>query len=223
MNARAAKTRDARRLRILLADDHAILREGLAVLIAAEPDMEVIAQAGDGREAVRMAERDPPDVAVLDVSMPGMGGAQAAELIREQCPDTRVVALTRHADPGYLRTLLAAGAQGYVLKRSAAETLISAIRIVAQGGMYLEPSLAAAVVNRGKTAGSADETLSAREQDVLRAIAWGRSNKEIATMLGLSVKTIESYRSTATQKLGLRGRNAIVRYAMARGWLRETE
>ena len=209
------------KLRILLADDHAVLREGLALLIDAQPDMEVVAQARDGREACQLAEKTTPDVAVLDVSMPNMGGAEAAREICARCPATRVLALTRHADQAYLRNLLAAGAKGYVLKQSAAETLVQSIRTVAEGGTYLEPSLAGGIVDRAIGGRSGADTLSDREQEVLRGIAWGRSNKEIAAELGLSVKTVESYKATATHKLGLRTRTQIIRYALARGWLSE--
>lgn len=209
------------KLRILIADDHAVLREGLAMLINAQPDMEVVAQAGTGREALKLAEQTSPDVAVLDVSMPNMGGAEAAREILARCAGTRVLALTRHADQGYLRNLLTAGATGYVLKQSAGETLVQAIRTVAEGGTYLEPSLAGDIVQRAIGGRAAAGLLSDREQAVLRGIAWGRSNKEIAAELGLSVKTVESYKATATHKLKLRSRTEILRYALTRGWLAE--
>ena len=154
--------------------------------------------------------------------MPKMNGAEAAQRIVSECPGTRVLALTRHADQGYLRNLLAAGATGYVLKQSAADTLIGAIRVVAEGGTYVEPTLAGRIVDRALgRQGKGGDTLSSREEDVLRAIAWGRSNKEIATELGLSIKTVESYKATAKQKLQLRSRTEILRYALARGWLEE--
>ena len=208
------------KLRILIADDHAVLREGLAMLINVQSDMEVIAHAGNGREAVELAEKTKPHVAVLDVSMPIMGGAEAAREIHARCPETKVLALTRHADQGYVRNLLAAGATGYVLKHSAADTLVKAIHTVAKGGTYLEPSLAGGIVERAIGRRDA-QSLSDREEAVLRGIAWGRSNKEIAAELGLSVKTVESYKATATHKLKLRTRTQILRYALARGWLAE--
>lgn len=190
------------------------------MLINTQSDMAVVAQAGSGREAVELAEKTEPDVAVLDVSMPNMGGAEAAREIRARCPHTKVLALTRHADQGYLRNLLAAGATGYVLKQSAADTLVHAIHTVAKGGTYLEPSLAGGIVERA--IGRRDtQALSDREEAVLRGIAWGRSNKEIAAELGLSVKTVESYKATATHKLKLRTRTQILRYALDRGWLAE--
>lgn len=211
------------KLRVLLADDHAILRDGLALLINSQSDMEVVAQASTGREAVRLAQACTPDVAVLDVSMPDLGGAEAAEQMRDSCREIRVLALTRHADQAYVRRLFGAGAAGYVLKKSAAATLISAIRIVAQGGTYLEPSLAGGVVDRALRVSAArgERELSAREEDVLKAIAWGRTNKEIASELGVSIKTVESYKATATQKLQLRNRTDIVRYALTRRWLED--
>ncbi|MDB5905446.1 MAG: two component transcriptional regulator, LuxR family [Betaproteobacteria bacterium] len=215
------------KLRVLLADDHAILRDGLAVLINGQSDMEVVAQASNGAEAIRLAKESRIDVAVLDVSMPGVGGAEAAQQIRDCCGDTRVLALTRHANTGYLRRLLQAGANGYVLKKSAADALINAIRIVAQGGTYLEPSLAGAVLGRAFGPGGASDAresrdfLTLREEEVLRSIAWGRSNKEIATELDISIKTVESYKAAAIEKLDLRSRADIVRYAVSRGWLSE--
>lgn len=213
------------KLRVLLADDHAILREGLVMLIGGQDDMAVIAQAENGRDAVRLAREEHPDVAVLDVSMPELGGAEAAEAIRKDCPDVRVLALTRHADQAYVRRLLQAGASGYVLKKGAADALINAIRVVAKGGTYVEPQLAGALLQRtfGRTpaeaAGESTPMLSAREEEVLRSIAWGRSNKEIAAELGLSIKTVESYKAVALEKLQLRNRSDIVRYAVSRGWL----
>src|SRR4051812_39141386 len=129
------------KIRVLLADDHAILRDGLALLINKQPEMEVVAQAGTASEAVQLAQSSEPDVAVIDVSMPEGGGASATEQIRAACPHVKVLALTRHSDAAYVRRLLHAGATGYVLKKSAADTLINAIRIVAEGGMYVEPTL----------------------------------------------------------------------------------
>jgi two-component system response regulator NreC len=214
------------KLRILVADDHAILREGLAVLINGQSDMAVIAQAANGREAVALAKAREPDVAVLDVSMPEMGGAEATEQIRAHCPNVRVLALTRHGDQAYLRRLLQAGASGYVLKKTAADALISAIRVVAQGGTYVEPGLAGPLLQHAFTLGTTRgghtrEALTSREEEVLRAIAWGESNKEIAAELGLSIKTVESYKAAALDKLHLRTRADIVRYAVTRGWLSE--
>lgn len=216
------------KLRILLADDHGVLRDGLSMLIDAQPDMRVVACAHGGREAVQLAAQIDPDIAVLDVSMPDLGGAEAAEQIRHRCPAVRILALTRYADQGYLRRMLKAGASGYVLKRTAADALIGAIRVVARGGSYVDPTLISGLVVRTTTppcAGSGvamrRADLSERETQVLRLIAWGQSNKEIAARLGISVKTVESYKAVALEKLQLRSRTDILRFALANDWLRE--
>ena len=220
------------KLRILLADDHGVLRDGLTLLINAQPDMCVVAVARGGREAVQLAAQLQPQLVVLDVSMPDLGGAEAAEQIRQHCPGIRILALTRYADPGYLRRLLDAGASGYVLKRTAGEALIDAIRVVAEGGSYIDPTLAGSLVGRrtrvaGDGNGNGNGTpgrhglLAEREMQVMKLIAWGQSNKEIAAQIGLSVKTIESYKATALDKLQLRSRTDILRYALANNWLNE--
>ncbi len=217
------------KLRILLADDHGVLRDGLTLLINAQPDMQVVASARGGREAVQLAIQLEPQLVVLDVSMPDLDGAEAAEQICARCPGVRILALTRYADQGYLSRLLDAGASGYVLKRTAGDALIDAIRVVAEGGSYIDPTLAGNLVARMARAtgvGSAlpqghGVMLAEREMQVLRLIAWGQSNKEIAAQLGLSVKTIESYKATALDKLQLRSRTDILRYALANNWLTE--
>lgn len=212
------------KLRILLADDHTILREGLMLLVNAQSDMEVVAQADNGRDALRLARELAPHVAVLDVSMPG-GGAEAAERLRAVCPQVPVLALTRHADQGYLRQLLRAGAKGYVLKKTAADALIHAIRTVAAGGTYIDPSLAAGLVERAIGVGRGDDVaagggrLTDREAEVLKLVAWGHSNKKAAERLGISVKTVESYKAGAVEKLQLRSRSDILHYALSQGWL----
>jgi DNA-binding NarL/FixJ family response regulator len=217
-------------VRVLLADDHAVLREGLAMLVGMQPDMEVVAQARSGREAVVLSQQARPDVAVIDISMPDLGGAEATEQIRQCCPDVHVLALTRHADQGYLRRMLRAGAAGYVVKRAAGEALIGAIRTVAVGGTYVDPSLASALIARVVTGpplrgepGARRPVLSEREEQVLRLIAWGKSNKEVAAQLGISVKTAEFYKASALDKLKLRSRTDILRHALAEGWLNDEE
>ncbi len=215
------------KLHVLLADDHAVMREALAMLVNSQPDMEVVAQASSGRDAVRLAAASPPDVAVMDVSMPDLNGIEATKQIRAKCPQVQVLALTRHGESGYVRRLLQAGAAGYLVKKSAADDFIRAIRAVAQGGTYVEPSLASALLQRSFHGGRKTEDaherepLSVREEDVLRSIAWGRSNKETAAEFNLSIKTVESYKASACQKLKLRSRADIVRYAVMRGWLDE--
>ena len=211
------------KLHILLADDHAVVREGLKRLIDAEADMRVIAEASDGGEAIEKAIRVSPEVAVIDVSMGSVNGAEATRRIRAACPTTRVLALTVHEDTSYLRELLDAGAAGYVLKRAAAEELIRAIRAVASGGVYVDPRIAGKLVNtfapQKATSTTAVADLSDRETAVLRFIAQGYTNKEIAAQLGLSVKTVETYKARSMEKLGLRSRVDIVRTASERGWL----
>jgi two-component system response regulator NreC len=207
-------------LRVLLADDHAVVRAGLKALLEAQPDLSVVGEAADGRTAVDLACQLLPDVAVVDVSMPGLGGAEVTERIARDCPRVRVVALTAHEESGYVRRLLAAGAAGYVLKRSAADELVRAVRAVAAGETYLDPGVAGGVVERLRDAPPpATAELSEREAEVVRLIAHGYSNKEIAAKLGLSVKTVETYKTRSLEKLGLRSRVDIVRYAAGRGWL----
>jgi two-component system response regulator NreC len=209
------------KIRVLLADDHAVVREGLRALVNAQQEMEVIGEADDGPTAVTMTADLDPDVVVMDVSMPGLNGAQATAQLRAARPDRKVLVLTVHEDKGYLRLLLEAGAAGYVLKRAAASELVRAIRAVADGERYLDPSLAASMVDdlvRPVPEGSAVE-LSEREGEVVRLIALGYSNKEIAARLKLSVKTIETYKTRSMEKLHIRSRVDIVRYAAQRGWL----
>jgi DNA-binding NarL/FixJ family response regulator len=214
-------------LRVFLADDHAVVREGLKALVNAQPDMEVMGEAADGEAACAAVLQLLPDVVVLDVSMPGLSGAGAAARMRQECPQVKVLALTVHEDRGYLRQLLEAGAVGYVLKRAAAEELIRAIRTVAAGGVYLDPAMAGKVVGgfvrkpSGKDV-TVEGELSDRESTVVRLIAAGHSNKEIAGQLEISVKTVETYKTRSLEKLGLHSRADLVRYALQRGWLHET-
>lgn len=206
-------------LRVYVADDHPVVRNGLRGLIAAEPDMEVVGEAYDGETAVREAATLRPDVVVMDVSMPGLGGAEATERIRADCPGVRVVALTAHEDRGYLTRLLAAGAAGYVLKRSAAADLVRAIRVVAAGETYLDPAVAGQVVAVLAGGGVSGAELSEREEDVLRRLARGQAVKQVAAALGVGVRTVETYKARGMEKLGLTTRVDLIRYAVTRGWL----
>jgi DNA-binding NarL/FixJ family response regulator len=212
-------------IRVLLVDDHAVVREGLKALINAQPGIEVIGEAGNGPDAVARTTELDPDVVVLDVSIPGLNGAQVTTRLRQLDSQRKVLALTVHEEKAYLRMLLEAGASGYVLKRAAAAELVQAIRAVAAGGTYLDPALAASVVDRfvHQDEGPHEpiEELSEREAAVVRLIALGYSNKEIASRLNLSVKTIETYKSRSMEKLGIRSRVDIVQYAAKRGWLEE--
>jgi DNA-binding NarL/FixJ family response regulator len=217
-------------IRVVLADDHAVVRGGLRALIEEQPGMVVVGEAADGDAAHRHACALLPDVLVLDLSMPGVGGAEAAERIRRDCPSVRVLALTMHEERGYVTRLLRAGAAGYVLKRTAASELVRAIRAVAAGGTYVDPSLAGALLaapSRAPSPGAAasegpgahQSELTPREIEVLRLVARGHSNKEVGAALEISVKTVETHKANAMAKLGLPGRAALVRFALDQGWL----
>jgi two-component system response regulator NreC len=214
------------KIRILIADDHAILRSGLKMLINAQPDMEVVSEAPDGDRAVQAARDTRPHVALLDLTMPGSGGMGALEEIARCCPDTRVLILSMHDDPAYLRSVLAAGASGYVLKRAVDTELLAAIRAVHRGGMFIDPSLAHVFVQdalaKAATGGRASRSLnilSERERQVLGLVAQGYGSQEIAKQILVSVKTVETYRARITEKLGLRTRSDIVRFAVQMGLL----
>lgn len=214
-------------LRILLADDHVVVRHGLKLLIDEQPDMTVIAEAGDGEAAVQRAVELEPDVIVMDISMPGMNGLVATRKLRQIQPNAAIVTLTRHTDDAYLQELLRAGVSGYVLKQSAPAQLIEAIRAAAAGGQYLDSALTARVTaaflgRQRKHAARPGATVSEREAEVLRLIASGYSNKEIASRLSLSVKTVEAHKANAMRKLDLNGRIDIVKYAILQGWLHQS-
>ena len=216
--------RDTRQpLRIVLADDHITVRQGLKLLIEAEPDMVVVAEAGDGETAVQQSLATDSDVVVMDISMPGMNGLAAARALLEARPDARIVTLTRHVDQAYLQELLRAGVSGYVLKRSAPTELLQAIRAVSRGGQYIDSSLTARVTAGfiGAKGGGAKPTpeLTEREAQVLRLIAAGYAHKEIAARLSLSAKTVDAHKANAMRKLDLNGRIDVIKYAVLQGWL----
>jgi len=212
-------------LRVLLADDHVTVRHGLKLLIDSQPDMKVVAEASDGASAVQQAVALKPEVVVMDISMPGMTGLVATRKLKQLQPQIAIVTLTRHSDDAYLQELLRAGAAGYVLKQSAPAELLQAIRAASTGGQYLDSTLTARVTAKylateKKT--KAESAVTDRESEVLRLIASGYSNKEIAARLALSVKTIEAHKANAMRKLGLTGRIDIVKYAVLQGWLPNT-
>ena len=214
------------KIRILIADDHAILRAGLKLLINAQADMEVVSEAADGDQAVRAARDTSPNVALTDLTMPGSSGMGALEEIARCCPTTRVLVLSMHDDPAYLRSVLAAGASGYVLKRALDTELLNAIRAVHRGGVFVDPSLAHVfvqdVLKRPAYADSASRSLkilSERERQVLGLVAQGYGTQDIAKQMLVSVKTVETYRARIAEKLGLRTRPEIVRFAILMGLL----
>jgi DNA-binding NarL/FixJ family response regulator len=211
-------------LRVMVVDDHQIVREGIKALLATQPDLLVVGEADNGRDALALVGRFEPQVVVMDISMPELSGVEATSALTQQYPALRVLALSVHEETGYIRRLLETGAAGYVLKRSVADILITAIRSVASGGTYIDPLVAdrlvAQVVTRASAAQSSEaQPLSERERNVLQLIARGHSNKEIGTTLNISTKTVETYKARAMEKLGLESRVAIIRYALEQGWL----
>lgn len=214
------------KLRVLLAEDHKTVREGVKLLVNAQPDMEVVGEADDGELALAQAEKLRPDIIIMDISMPRMNGLKATKKLRSKYPEIKLLTLSRHTDDGYLQQLVAAGANGYVLKQSAPNHLINAIREVAEGNAYLDPALTKKVMgsyaNRPSLRGENQKELSDRETEVLRLISLGYSNKEIAASLDLSVKTVEVHKANAMRKLGISGRIEIVKYAILQGWMQDT-
>ena len=213
------------KLRILLADDHNTMREGLKLLINTQPDMEVIAEADDGVKAWQLARDCQPDLVVMDVSMPELNGAKATEKLKQACPTVKVLALTAHEDRSYVSQMLQAGASGYILKLAAASELINAIRTVAGGAIYLDPAVAGKVLSNYKQplkGVARRQSLTDREEEVMRLFAEGYTNKEMAARLELSVKTVETHRTRAMEKLELRSRAQVVQYALGQGWLKDT-
>ena len=205
-------------IRILLADDHALVRHGFRMILAAQADMEIAGEAGNGREAVELAEKLKPDVVVMDVTMPELNGIEATRRLIELSPRTRVLALSMHKDNVYVREILRAGARGYLLKDSADADLIAAVRAVAKGEGYLSPGVSDAVLSdyRRHVTDPLD-LLTTREREVLQMIAEGKTNKEIATSLNLSVYTIEAHRGRVMEKLNLHSTGELVRFAVRSG------
>jgi DNA-binding NarL/FixJ family response regulator len=212
------------KIRVVLAEDHESVRQGLRLLLATRDDIDVVADAPNGRIALDHIKTLKPDVAILDLAMPEMNGLAATKAIKHVVPQVRVVALTRHADDAYVQELLSAGASGYVLKQSPIEELLKAIRAVAAGERYLDSTLVARNAKAYLSRYSSEPSrppITDREASVLRLMAIGHSNKEIATALDIAVKTVEVHKANAMRKLGLRGRTDVVRYASLNGWLRE--
>ena len=206
-------------IRILIADDHEVVAEGLKHLVEAQADFQVIATVGDGREAVRVAKETEPDVVLMDLSMPELNGADATRAIIDARPECRVIVLSMYAEREYVRRALKAGATGYVVKRSAAKELVEAIRAVHGGQRYLSPRVADVVIDDYAADGKADllEKLSTREREVLQLLAEGRTGSEIAQRLTLSQKTVETYRARMVEKLGIRDVAGLVRFAIQKG------
>jgi two-component system response regulator NreC len=202
-------------IRVLIVDDHGIVRAGLRALLSVEPDLDVVGEAEDGEQALRLARTLQPDVVLMDISMPGMDGLEATRALTQGQPRVRVLILSLHEDSALVRAALQAGAAGYVVKRGVEADVISAIRAAMRGDLYVHPAVTRALLSgdRHASESSVDETLSPRETEVLRLIAAGHTNREIAERLVLSVRTVESHRANLTGKLGLHSRAELVQYA----------
>lgn len=210
-------------IKIVLVDDHAVVRSGLHLLLDAEQDMEVIGEAGNAKDAIFRARALKPDVILLDVVMPGESGIEVLPMLLKESPDTKVLVLSMQDDPSYVREAFAAGASGYVLKEAADEEVVSAVREIADGGHYVHPTLGARMVaaEAQERAAAEADPLSEREREVLRLLALGHTNQEIAQELFISVRTAESHRAHIMQKLRLATRAELVRYALSHGLLAE--
>ena len=209
-----------KKTRILLADDHTVVRKGIRMILSAQPDLEVVAEAKNGLEAVTEAERTLPDVVIMDVNMEGLNGIEAARQIGEVSPRTRVLALSMHRDAVYVREMLRAGAKGYLVKDADDDALLDAVRAVARGEAYLSPSVADAVLtDYRKHVTNPVDLLTTREREVLRLIAEGGTNKDIANQLSLSVYTVEGHRGRLMEKLNLHSTGDLVRFAIRNGFI----
>jgi len=214
-------------IRVLLADDHAVLRAGLRLLLIGQNEFEVVAEASTGSEALSLAEKMQPDLILLDLSMPGLGGMDVLPTLRKMVPSTKILILTMHDDPQYLRQALKHGASGYVLKKAADAELISAIRAVLRGEVYIHPSMTRVLLEdilpeaKSSNAEFTWASLSEREQEVLKMVALGHTSAEIADQLSLSAKTVETYRARGMEKLGLRTRAALVKFVLQEGLMKK--
>jgi two-component system, NarL family, response regulator NreC len=212
-----------RQTRVLLADDHVLIRAGLRMVVDAQPDLTVVGEAGDGREAVAMAESLRPDVVVMDIGMPTLNGIEAANQVREKLPETQIVMLSMHSDEGYVLRALKAGAKAYLLKDSAETDLARAIRAAAEGKSFFSPAVGRVLledyVRKLQRTGGEDsyDLLSPREREILQLVAEGKSSKDIANLLNLSVYTVETHRARVMQKLNLRGIPELILYAVRKG------
>src|ERR1700682_1247062 len=207
-----------KRIRILLADDHAVVRHGFKMILGAQPDMEIVGEAGNGREAVELTEQLKPDIVVMDVAMPELHGIEATRRVAASVPNARVIALSMHKDSVYVREVLRAGARGYLLKDSGSADLVAAVRAVAQGEGYLSPAISNAVLDDyRKHVSNPIDLLTSREREVLQMLAEGKTNKEIAGVLNLSVYTVDAHRGRIMEKLNLHSINELTRFAVRNG------
>jgi DNA-binding NarL/FixJ family response regulator len=207
--------------RILIADDHAIVREGVRALLSLAEDLEVVGEAPGGREAIELARRLSPDLVLMDIAMPDLGGLEATIQIRRDVPAAKIIVLSQYGDPEYVRRFLKAGVSGYVLKNAAGADLVSAIRAVVRGGLVLDPEIARSAFDteggNGHPVQDPYETLTDREKQVLKLVAEGRSNKEVGALLNISVKTAMSHREHLMLKLNVHNRTELIRFALRHG------
>jgi two-component system, NarL family, response regulator NreC len=213
-------------IRVLVADDHTLVRDGIRALLATADDIDVVAEAADGQEAIEQARTARPDVILLDIAMPGLGGLEAVPVLRREVPGARILILTQYEQPEYVRRFLQLGVGGYVLKKAAGAELLSAIRAVHRGGMVVDPAVASDVLRESPGGGAAlvgdpYESLTQRERQVLKLVAEGRSNKEVARFLDVSIKTAMTHREHLMKKLGLHNRTELTRFALRHGVIAE--
>jgi DNA-binding NarL/FixJ family response regulator len=213
------------KIRVLIADDHAIVREGVRALLALSDDIAVVGEASDGREAIDAVRRLRPDVILIDIAMPGLGGLEATVEIRKENPEAKILVLSQYDDREYVRRFLKLGVSGYVLKKAAGSALTAAIRAAYRGGLVLDPEIAREAVRdqaaEAPVPQEAYETLTDREKQVLKLVAEGHSNKEVAEMLEISVKTAMSHREHIMQKLDLHSRTELIKFALREGVIRD--
>lgn len=210
------------KIRIVIADDHALVREGITALLSLHEDIEILGEAADGKEAIEKAQKLKPDMILMDIAMPGLGGLEASLEIRKSCPDTRILILSQYDDKEYVSRLLKAGVSGYILKHAVGTDLISAIRSVARGERYLHPSITSSVIDGYLGKGEVQvedpyEKLTDREKQVLKVIGEGYSHKEIADLLNISVKTVIAHQTNLSEKLGIHSRTTLMKFAIQKG------
>lgn len=213
------------KIRVLIADDHAVLRDGIRALLTPAEDIEVVGEAADGAEAIEACRTLRPDLVLMDIAMPGLGGLEATLQIRKELPDVKVLVLTQYEDREYVRRFLKLGVSGYVLKKAAGAELVAAVRAASKGGLVLDPEIARDAIRKPEepaaaTAADPYDSLTDREKQVLKLIAEGRSNKEVAELLDISVKTAMSHREHVMEKLGVHSRTDLIRFALRKGVIR---
>ena len=206
------------RIRILLADDHTVVRQGFRAILAQQPDMQIVGEAGNGREVMALAQETTPDVIVMDVAMPELNGIEATRRLMSTLPNTRVLALSMHKDTVYVREMLKAGARGYLLKDSVDQDLLEAVRALSRGGEYISPAVQSTLTSSWRVQGKTPlDLLTSREREVLQLIAEGKTNKEVAALLQISVFTVDAHRGRIMEKLNVHNVNELVRFAVRNG------